>query len=1062
MKPLIRWFIENPVATNLLMWILIVGGLLSLPRIHQEEFPNVEADLISIRVPYPGAAPVEVEKAVCIRIEEAIEGSEGIKSVETTASEGLCSINVELIKGIDKGKALNDIKGKVDAIDSFPDEAELPVVQEVTILTRVLEIVLSGPTDERTLKELGEQMREDLLDYPEISQVSLSYVRPFEISIEVSEQNLRRFGLTLEQVAQAVRANSIDLPGGSIKTGDGEILLRTTTEASDAAEYERIVVLTRPDGSNVYLGDIAQVRDTFEDSDLKAIFNGMPAISLDVRRIGTEDVLEVAGRVKTYVDDSKNWLPEGMSVTIWQDESQDLVDRLDVLGSNARSGLLLVLLVLALFLRVRLALWVAAGIPIALMGTVMMFPVVGMSISTLSVMGIIVVLGILVDDAIVVGERIYAHEQEGKYPIHAAIDGTYEVSVPVIFGVMTTMTAFIPVILIPSSMGPFFSSIGITAVLALFFSLIESQLILPMHVAHRKRSDKARKQFAVAAWWRGIQDKLSAGLSDFSENTYRPALAKALHWRYTVATAAVAALMVILVMFASGRMIFQFFPSIDGNRLYAQLAMPEGTPVETTLRAVEQIELAALQLQSELDQDLPEGQSSMVQHIMASIGKNFGRGSMLDSGSSGSHKAEIGLELDIPPDYTGTPPAEIAGRWRELTGVVPDAVELTFSAAAFTAGKAIDIQFRGNDMEHLKQAAAELRQALQAYTAVYDITDTWRGGKQEIQLSLLPEARNLGLSSSDLARQVRHAFYGEEVQRIQRGSEDVKVMVRFPEDERRSLGDLEDMRIRTSEGGEVPFATVAEVSLGSGQSNIVRKNGKRIIRVMADVDRNASSPEEIIKSLEATVLPDIVKKYPGMDYGLAGEAEEAAEAFGGLMVTTTMALMVIYALLAIPLKSYTQPLVIMSVIPFGFMGAVIGHYLLGWPLVFFSMLGIVALSGVVVNSSLVLVDYINRARREGVELYEAVQSAGTARLRPIVLTSVTTFMGLIPLIMTSNLSTMLFTPMAISLAFGILFATVITLFLVPCFYVMLEDILGLKARMFKKPSSAAEAETAAD
>ncbi len=1061
MRQLIRWFVENPVATNLLMWILILGGLMTLPMIHKEEFPNVEFDAVKVDVSYPGASPAEVEQSVCIRIEEAVEGTEGIKKISTTAVESLCSVVIEILKSTDKSKALNDIKGKIDAIDSFPVEAENPVVSEVTLLAKVLEVAISGHTDERSLKELGERMRSDLLESAEISQVALNYVRPYEISIEVSEQNLRRYGLTLQQVADAVSSNSIDLPGGSIKTFDGEILVRTAMEAKSAIAFEQIVVLTRADGTNVYLGDIAEVRDGYEDTDLMAFFNGEPAIVLDVRRIGSEDVLEVAGRVKHYVEDARQWLPEGISVTVWQDESQDLVDRLDVMGSNARSGLILVMLVLALFLRVRLALWVAAGVPIALMGAVMLFPVFGMSISTISVMGVILVLGILVDDAIVVGERVYAHEQMGKDPLHAAIDGAHEVSVPVIFGVMTTMVAFMPVIFMPSSMGPFFAGIGVTAILALFFSLIESQLILPMHLAHRKRTQSARSKFFVAAWWGRLQDQLSSGLERFADEAYMPLLQKALYWRYATAALAIAAIIIIIGLLASGRIIFQFFPSVDGNRIYAALTMPEGTPVETTRQAVARIEQAGLLLQAELDAKRGPGESSMVKHTMSSIGKGFAKSSIEFGGRSGSNIAEIGIELDLPADYSGTPPTQIAARWRELTGFVPDAVELTFTAEAFTAGKAIDIQLRGSNQEQLKEAAAQLRNALQAYQGVHDVSDSYRGGKQEVKLVMLPEAHNLGLSGIDLARQVRQAFYGEEVQRLQRGREDMKVMVRYPESERRSLGDLENMRIRSSDGREVPFSSVAEVELGVGNSSIVRENGKRVIRVLADVDRTVISPEEILASLESSVIKDLLEQYPGMDYGLAGEAEEANEAMAGLIFSSAMALLVIYALLAIPLKSYLQPLVIMSVIPFGFMGAVIGHFILGWDLIFFSLLGIVALSGVVVNSSLVMVDYINRRRREGKPLLLAVSTAGVARFRPIVLTSVTTFVGLIPLIATSSLATMVFTPMAISLAFGVLFATVITLFLVPCFYLILEDaIAGVAAArrglrvLFKAPVEA--------
>ncbi len=1039
MKGVITWFIDNKVATNLFMWILIIGGLSALPRIHQEEFPNMDINAISISVVHPGASPIDVENAICMRIEEAIDGEIGIKHIDSTASEGICTVMAELEKSADKDKVLDHIKSKVDGIDSFPDEIENPVVAEVQVITNVLQVALSGDADERTLKELAERMREDLLEFDGVSQVTLMYVRPYEISIEVSEQSLRRFGLTLQQVGQSIQNNSYDLPGGAIKTEDGEILLRTATKAKNGRDLERIVILTRPDGSNVLLSDIATVIDGFKDTDLRASFNGEPAAVVVVKRVGHEDVLDIASKVKSYVAAAEQTLPEGITQTIWLDESQDLVDRLDVLSNNAISGLCLVLLVLALFLKLRLALWVAVGIPISLMGTVMLFPLLGISISTLSVMGVILVLGILVDDAIVVGERVHAHQQMGKTPRQAAIDGTYEVSVPVIFGVLTTMAAFMPIMFVPTNMGPFFAGIGIASLLTLFFSVIESQLILPMHLAHS--SEREKKGLAIGRWWSNVQDGFASWLDGVANNHYQPLLAKALEWRYFTASIAVAIVIIILSMMASGRIVFQFFPSVDGTRINAMLTMPEGTPVETTEKAVLQLQRGAKLLQAELDADLEPGEDSKVTHVMASIGAHFEKNSMSLDTAGGSNIAEVAIELNLPPNYSGTPPAVFALRWRELTGPVADAVELTFDVSAFSAGMPIDLQVRGSSMEEIKQATAILRTAISSYDGVYDVSDTFRGGKQEVKLTLLPEARNLGLTAADLAMQVRHAFYGFEVQRIQRGREDIKVMVRYPENERVSLGDLEEMRIRTKDGIEVPFGSVAKVELGVGYAAINREDGQRVIRVKANLDRTVTTPENVLASLNKTTLLEIKERFPGVSFAVAGEAEESMEAMGAMGRMALMAMLIIYALLAIPLQSYLQPLVIMSVIPFGAMGAIIGHYIMGWDLIFFSLLGIMALSGVVVNSSLVLVDYINRQVRTGTPIEEAVLTAGSTRFRPIVLTSATTFVGLVPLISTSSLATMIFVPMAISLSFGVLFATAITLFLVPCLYLMLDDAL---------------------
>jgi multidrug efflux pump subunit AcrB len=1040
MKSIIAWFVKNPVAANLFMLILIVGGLLMLPNIYQEEFPNVNTNVIQVTVPYLGAAPIEVEEGVCVRIEEAITGTPGIDTISSSAAEGLCVVSAKLQASADKAKALNDIKSRVDAIDSFPAETEQPVVSELTIIANVLQIVVSGDADERTLKHLGEKIRDDLVELPGVSQVKVNYVRPYEIAIEISEQNLRRFGLTIDQVARAIRQSSLNLPGGNIKTADGEILLRTNAQAYSGWQFEQLVILTRTDGTSVTLAEIATVIDGFEDSDMRAHFDGHPAIIVEVRRVGEEDVLAIADQVKNYIKQAQEKVPAGIRLTIWKDESQDLVDRLDALSSNAWSGLFLVVLVLALFLKFRIALWVAAGIPIALLGTVLLFPAFDISISTLSVMAFLLALGILVDDAIVVGERIHAHEQLGSSPVQAAIDGTHEVSVPVIFGVLTTMVTFTPIMFIPATMGPFFAVIGATVILALAFSLMESQLILPAHLAHRKQTTLPVFR-STACHWERFQSRLSNALEYIAFEVYQPLLLQAFKWRYLCAACAIAVIVLTISMMASGRIIFQFFPSVPGERLYANITLPEGSVVEATEKAVKQLEAAARKLQTELDggPTPAAGESSRVKHIMSSIGAQLAKSSIEFNEQSGSHFAEVCIELDLPADYQGPSPDSIANRWRKLTGDIADAVELTFSADSFSAGKPIEIQLRGPDFDQLKQAANRVREHLLRYEGVYDLSDSFRGGKQELQLSLLPGARHLGLSTEDLGRQVRQAFYGEEVQRIQRGKDDVRVMLRFPESQRRSLGDLEDMRIRTSDGIEVPFASVTKLELGKGFSTIKREDGQRIIRVMANVNRDITSPEEVLSSLQQHVLDDIHREFPGIDYGLAGEAGERADALAGIIHTAMLALFVIYALLAIPLHSYLQPLVIMSAIPFGAIGAILGHYLLGYDLVFFSIIGIVALSGVVVNSSLVMVDYINRKRAAGGDLHTAVGLAGAVRFRPIVLTSMTTFVGLAPLMATSSLATMMFVPLAVSLAFGVLFATSITLFLIPCLYLMLED-----------------------
>ncbi len=1038
----ISWFTRNPVAANLLMYVMIVAGILALLTVHQEEFPSVDVRVVNVTVPYLGAAPEEVEEGVCIRIEEALEGTEGIEKILTSASEGTCSVQAMLYEDANQNEVLNEIKSQVDGINTFPIETEKPIVSKLTITSDVLQIAVYGNTDEKTLKEIGKELRDELANIDGISTVALNYVRPYEMSIEISEDDLRRYGITLEQVAQVIRSTSLDMPGGTIKTRGGEILLRAKGQAHWGEDFENIVVLTRNDGTKLMLNEIANVRDTFEEGDLRARFNGYPATIVKVWRVGNEDALSMASNIKAFLAKYRLGLPPGLELEIWNDESIQLKQRLSTLNGMALSGLALVVVVLALFLKFRLAMWVAAGVPIALLGTLAVFPYADISMSSMTVLAFILVLGILVDDAIVVGERVYGHEQMGKPPVQAAIDGTHEVSIPVIFGVLTTMAAFLPLILVTGRMAGFFGVVGWVVIISLIFSLVESQLILPAHLAHRNHSEASH---GFSKKWNSVQGVLAGSLVTFAEDYYRPFLRKALDNRYITGAAGVGILILAIALIASGRVVFTFFPSIEGDRVYATLEMPEGISVEETSEAVDLLERAGARLARELNTEL--GHEGVVRNQFSSIGVPADRssGPSRPGGPGRSHFAEVVIELAPLAERNNLSAKQVAKRWRELVGNIPDAVKLSFSADSFSAGEPINYELSARDVELIRAAATDLRAELGRYDGVYDISDSFRAGKQEIKLSLLPEARTLGLTLADLARQVRSAFYGNEAQRIQRGQDDVRVMVRYPESERTSIGNLEDMYIRTPQGTEVPFYSVAKFELGRGFSTIRRVDGRRVINVTAEVDRSMVSPEEVGASITADVLPKLRAKYPNLKVGVSGEQEERLKAFKGLGQAAVLALIVIYALLAIPLRSYLQPLVIMSVIPFGAVGAIVGHWIMGYQLMFFSALGIVALSGVVVNASLVLVDYINRRRREGMPLEEAVLSAGVVRFRPILLTSVTTFVGLVPLMLSETPATRFFIPMAISLAFGVLFATVITLILVPALYKVAEDIAGWDA-----------------
>ena len=1049
----IEWFVDNPVAANLLMFIFLVGGLMSMFSMHKEEFPNIEPGVVQVRIPYLGAAPEEVEQAVCIRVEEAIEGVNGMDKVHSNASEGMCSVTIELDQESNYNAVLNEIKGKIDGISTFPKETEKPIISMLQFRGQTIVVALSGNTDEATLKRISETMRADISDLPDISQVSVNYVRPYEISIEISENTLRQYGLTLASVANAIQRSSLDMPGGSIKTDGGEILLRSKGQAYTQKDFEDIVVLTRPDGTNLTVADIATVHDDFQEGFLRATFNGEPAVMITVYRVGDEDTIRSSTAVKNYVQRMQPTLPQGLQMTVWIDESVSLGRRIEALTKNAWAGLVLVLIILTLFLRFKVAMWVAAGIPIAVMGALWMFPAAGINISSLTVLAFILVLGIVVDDAIVVGERIYSHESKDRTNREAAIEGTVEVAVPVIFGVLTTVAAFLPILLIEGRMGPFFSVIGWVVIICLLFSIIESQLILPSHLAHRRTEGYLFSETRLVKGWIKFQGKFASSLEWFAENMYRPSLVKSLEWRWVTWAIATGVLLMALALIASGRVIFQFFPAVEGEEIYATLSMPEGISVELTENGARRIEAAAIELGREIDAELGYGPDKhVITNVFASIGSNAARSNGPSRpGAGGSHMAEVVIKLLAMEERPGLTANAIAERWRDKTGAIADAVDLNFNANSFSAGNPVQVQLKGRDVEALRRAAVGLREELARYPGVIDLADSFRTGKQEVRLNVLPEAKPLGLSLNDLARQVRQAFYGEEAQRIQRGTDDVRVMVRYPENERRSLGNLEDMRIRTADGAEVPFLSVAETVYGNGYSAINREDKQRVVNVTGDVNRAVVTPEEVMAAVEKFLCkegssfssrqnschnPD----HPGITYSLGGEQEQRAKAVGSIVSNSLLALLIIYALLAIPLKSYMQPLVIMSVIPFGAVGAIVGHYIMGWNLIFFSLLGIIALSGVVVNASLVLVDYINRQRREGVPLFEAVTLAGVVRFRPITLTSVTTFVGLVPLMTNPQPETFMFIPMAISLAFGVLSATVITLYLVPSLYLMLDDV----------------------
>ena len=1047
MKGAVAWFASNGVAANLLMLLILVGGLLTIPQIKEEVFPEFSTGLISVTVLYPGAAPAEVEEAVCVRIEEAIQSLTGVKRITSTASENMGIVNVELMDGTNVRELLDDVKARVDAIDTFPEEVEEPLIQEGIVRNQVINIAVSGNADERTLKRLAEQVRDEIAALPGITQVELSNARPYEVSIEVSEEALRRFEISFDQVAQSVRRSSLDLPGGSVKTEGGEILLRAKGQAYQGEEFEELVLLSRPDGTRILLGDVATVIDGFAETDQSARFDGKPAVLVQVYRVGEQRALEITGTVRSYVASTRSRMPEGISLTTWKDDSRILESRLQLLIKNGLAGLALVVIALALFLRISLAFWVSLGIPISFLGCFLVLPYLNVSVNLISLFAFIVVLGIVVDDAIVVGENIYAHRERGEPRLAATINGAKEMLVPIVFAILTTIAAFGPLLMVEGSTGKIMQVIPLVVIPTLVFSLVESLLILPAHLRHLKHQERKR---GIRGLWNRFQGSISGLLKGFIRVLYQPLLSWALEWRYLTVAMGVSTLLLVTGVIGGGWIKFTFFPAVEADNAIAFLTMPQGTPAEVTARVLQRIEQSAETLRSELESPTKEGAERRIfQHILTSVGEQPMRVLQSRHGGDGASRhtapnlGEVNIELVPSEERIGTSSIRMADRWRELTGPIPDAVELTFSSSLFSTGEPINVQLSGPYLELLQTGSKDLKAHLATYPGVYDITDSFRAGKQEIKLKIRPAAETLGLTLSDLARQVRQAFYGEEAQRIQRGRDEVKVMVRYPAKHRRSLGDLEQMRIRSPSGREVPFSTVASSEIGRGFASIHRVDRNRSISVTAEVDETQATANEILTDLENSFLPQLVAKYPRLNYSLEGQQRQQRDTLGGLINGFAMALILIYVLLAIPLKSYAQPLIIMAAIPFGLVGAVVGHVLMGLNLTILSMFGIVALAGVVVNDSLILVDYVNRQRRAGVRLFDAVHQAGSARFRPIFLTSLTTFAGLTPLLLEKSLQAKFLIPMAVSLAFGVVFSTVIILFIVPAAYLIMEDLIGL-------------------
>ena len=1065
----IAWFVNNPVAANILMIAIIAFGLYAVAkRIPLETFPSFEADIVNITVVYPGATPQEVEEGISIRVEDAIGDLPGIEKIYSDSAEGRSLVRAEILKQYDTTKLLNEIKTRIDGISSFPENAERPTVEQLIRTREVITVVLyQDNKDEVSLRRNTEKIRDEIRGLPNVTQVSMGGIRPWEISINVPEATLRQYDLTLDDISSVIRNASRDIPGGTIKTQSGDILVRALGQAYKKDDFASIKVISKSNGTSIRLDEIAEINDGFNEDPLYSEFDGKKAAFINVARVGDQNAIELANTVKDYIDKRMETLPAGLYLTYWQDSSKTVKARLNTLTKSLVQGIGLVLLLLALFLRPDLAFWVSVGIPISFLGALAVMPQLGMTLNLVSMFGFILVLGIVVDDAIVTGENVYTHLQKTGDPHEAAIEGTKEIAVPVTFGVLTTVAAFLPLLLIDGRRGPIFAQIPMVVIPVLLFSLIESKFVLPSHLRHMKlRKDTDNLNILTR-----MQRAIAQSLVWFIDNIYGPILNISLNFRYATLSIFIAVLITTITLVTTGRYKYTFFPRIESEIVSATIEMPEGTALEVTEKYVKKMVASAEALQKKYiepyDEESDEGSNAegavnaqsgeskdvkkgknLIKHILVTVG-NAGR---RPSGSTGvSNIASVTFET-IPPEERklNISTREIVKEWQTLIGTVPGVKELSFRAELGRGGEPIDVQLTGNNFLILNDVALLVKDKLGEYEGLFDIKNTYEGGKAEVQLRIKPAAEQLGLNLTSLGLQVRHAIFGAESQRIQRNQSEIKVMVRAPKNERYSLSGLQNLRIRTSTGASVPLSEVAEVTIGRGSSTISRVDRQRIINVTADLNKDKISANSVVSDLKMW-FPDVLTSFPGISFDMEGEQREQKKFGTSLIFGFAIALTAIYILLAIPFGSYFQPLMVMSVIPFSIIGAIGGHAIMGLSLSISSVMGLLALIGVVVNDSLVLVDYTNKKIKKGVPVADAIRVSGKARFRPILLTSLTTFAGLTPLILEKSTQAQFLIPMAVSLGFGILFATMLTLILIPTFYLIVEDMKSLlqKLRIIK-------------
>ncbi len=1049
-RGIIAWMAHNPVAANLLMLLTMLLGIYAAIDIRKEVFPSFPADIMTVVVPYPGGSPEEVEESIVIKIEEAIQDLAGIKEIYSEASETSGTVTIQIDPGVDITDMLNKVTVRVNSISAFPANAEKPIVNEQLRRREVIKLAIYGATSEAQLKQLANEVRDDLLQQPGITQVETSGTRNYEISIEIADQTLREYGLSFDQVVAAVRNRSINLPGGNLRTSTGTISLRSDSQAYRHDEFVDLAIITRADGTRIRLGEIATIRDTFNEQPVLSRFNGKPSVALSVHSIGKQDALKISRQVKEYLVEKRQILPQGLFIDSWSDRSEILRSRIELLGRNALQGGFLVLLTLALFLRPNIAFWVAVGVPFSFLGAlfVMSLPVVDVSINVLSLFGFILVLGIVVDDAIVTAESAYALLEEENDGIHSIIRGVKRVATATIFGVITTVIAFFPMLLIETGMGRFFAVLSPVVILCLIFSLIETKLVLPAHLRHISINGQQQARPSNHPLWKlwpfswiyhskewvlvatdRVQTRVSGGMKNFITNVYRPTLNAAINHRYLTLSLFLCLIIFSSALVPSGWVRFVFFPSVPSNSIRVTLVMPVGTPYQITHNYALQIEAAAARVNKEYQKNSDIDQDQI--QFISTLSEND---------ISARFRAEL-----LPSTNRTVSSIEIADRWRQQIGELAGVKELSFNALAAHTGAAIDIQLQGSDLNQLRLATDELKSALRQFDGVFDISDTFGSGGPQLDISVTTAGEALGLGDAELARQIRQAFFGAEVQRIQRGRDEVKVYVRLPRQDRASIESLSNLWIDLPNGNKVPFPVVGQIKQSTGISRIHRMNRQRIVNVKADVDKTQVEPDKVVSELVKQALPPILAKYSSVSFVLEGDIKDQAENSETLKLGSVIVLLAIYAALAIPLRSYGQPLIIMAAIPFGIVGALLGHFITGHSVSILSIIGMVALAGIVVNDSLVLVDHINQRVRSGMEKMAAVVASGERRFRAVILTSITTFTGLMPLLLETSVQAQFLIPMAISVAFGVLFATTVTLILIPVLFFVIRDVKQLFA-----------------